>query len=84
MARSTKNSNNETAIVVFKVKRDKKEKVKNIQAVNMIKLPNGATFQIQSLHIKRLQAWYNANTVVVDINGLILAPLCSNTYRKLF
>lgn len=84
VARSTKNSNNETAIVVFKVKRDKKEKVKNIQAVNMIKLPNGATFQIQSLHIKRLQAWYNANTVVVDINGLILAPLCSNTYRKLF
>ena len=70
VARSTKNSNNETAIVVFKVKRDKKEKVKNIQAVNMIKLPNGATFQIQALHIKRLQAWYNANTVVVDINGL--------------
>ena len=29
VARSTKNSNNETAIVVFKVKRDKKEKVKN-------------------------------------------------------
>ena len=84
VARSTKNSNNETAIVVFKVKRDKKEKVKNIQAVNMIKLPNGATFQTQALHIKRLQAWYNANTVVVDINGLILAPLCSNTYRKLF
>lgn len=70
VARSTKNSNNETAIVVLKVKRDKKEKVKNIQAVNMIKLPNGATFQTQALHIKRLQAWYSANVVVVDINGL--------------
>lgn len=74
VARSTKNSNNETAIVVFKVKRDKKEKVKNIQAVNMIKLPNGANFQIQSLHVKRLQELYNATTVVVDINGLILSP----------
>lgn len=70
VARSTKNSNNETAIVVFKVKRDKKEKVKAIQAVNMIKLPNGANFQVQSLHVKRLQLLYNANTVIVDINGL--------------
>lgn len=74
VARSTKNSNNETAIVVFKVKRDKKEKVKAIQAVNMIKLPNGANFQVQSLHVKRLQLLYNANTVIVDINGLILSP----------
>ena len=49
VARSTKNSNNETAITVLKVKRDKKEKVKYIQAVNMIKLPNGANFQTQAL-----------------------------------
>lgn len=70
VARSAKNSNNETAISVLKIKRDKKEKIKNIQAINMIKLPNGTNFQTQSLHIKRLQLWYNANTVVVDINGL--------------
>lgn len=70
VARSTKNSNNETAISILKVKRDKKEKVKHIQAVNMIKLPNGANFQMQSLHVKRLQAHYNAKTVIVDINGL--------------
>ena len=84
VARSTKNSNNETAISILKVKRDKKEKVKHIQAVNMIKLPNGANFQMQSLHVKRLQAHYNAKTVIVDINGLILAPLCRNAHRKLF
>ena len=70
VARSTKNSNNETAITVLKVKRDKKEKVKYIQAVNMIKLPNGANFQTQALEIKRLQLHYNARIVVLDINGL--------------
>lgn len=84
VARSTKNSNNETAIGILKIKRDKREKIKHIQLVNMIKLPNGANFQTQSLHIKRLQAHYNATTVVVDINGLILAPLCRNAHRKLF
>ena len=84
VARSAKNSNNETAISVLKIKRDKKEKIKNIQAINMIKLPNGTNFQTQSLHIKRLQLYYGAKVLVVDVNGLILAPLCSNTYRKLF
>jgi len=70
VARSTKSSNNETAITVLRVKRDKKDKVKNIQAVNMIKLRNGATFQTQSIHVKRLQALYGAKAIVVDINGL--------------
>ena len=70
VARSAKNSNNETAISVLKIKRDKKEKIKNIQAINMIKLPNGTNFQTQSLHIKRLQLYYGAKVLVVDVNGL--------------
>lgn len=80
VARSTKNNNNQTSIVVGKVKRDKKDKVNHIQIVNIVNLPNGTNFTGQAIAVKRLQKLYNAVTVVIDINGLKLAPLCRNIY----
>lgn len=70
VARSQKTANNESAISILKVKRDKRDKVKNIQVVNLIKLPNGSTFQTQALHVKRLMELYKAKALVCDINGL--------------
>lgn len=70
VARSTKTSNNQTSIVVGKVKRDKNDKVKHIQIVNMINLPNGMNFTGQAVIIKRLKAIFDAKKVILDGNGL--------------
>ena len=70
VARSTKTSNNQTSIVVGKVKRDKNNKVKHIQIVNMINLPNGMNFTGQAIIIKRLKKLFKANKVILDGNGL--------------
>lgn len=70
VARSTKTNNNQTSIVVGKVKRDKKDKVKHIQIVNIVNLPNGTNFTGQAIAVKRIQKLYNAVAVVIDINGL--------------
>lgn len=70
VARSTKTSNNQTSIVVGKVKRDKNDKVKHVQIVNMINLPNGMNFTGQAVIIKRLKAIFDAKKVILDGNGL--------------
>lgn len=70
VARSTKTSNNQTSIVVGKVKRDKNDKVKHIQFINMINLPNGMNFTGQAIIIKRLKVLFQARKVVIDGNGL--------------
>lgn len=70
VARSTKTSNNQTSIVVGKVKRDKNDKVKHIQIINMINLPNGMNFTGQAIVIKRLKSIFLAKKVILDGNGL--------------
>ena len=69
VARSSKESNNASAIVVLKVLRDTKQKVLEIHAVNVIKLPNGMNFKEQSIICKKLVKLYNAQVLVVDVNG---------------
>ena len=70
VARSAKTSNNASAISVIKVIRDSKNKVRELQAVNLVKLPNGMNFKEQSTICKKLCRLYNARVLVVDINGL--------------
>lgn len=70
VARSTKTSNNQTSISIGKVKRDKNDKVKHIQIVNLINLPNGMNFTGQAIVIKRLRKLFKAEKVVIDGNGL--------------
>lgn len=70
VARSTKTSNNQTSIVIGKVKRDKNEKVKHIQLINLINLPNGMNFTGQAVIIKRLKNIFKAVKIILDGNGL--------------
>lgn len=70
VARSAKTSNNASAIAILKVIRDSKGKVREIQAVNLIKLPNGMNFKDQTVITKKLCKLYNARALVIDINGL--------------
>ena len=70
VARSAKTSNNASAIVVIRVRRDAKERVRELQAVNVVKLPNGLNFKQQTVICKQMCALYNAKAIVIDINGL--------------
>ena len=70
VARSTKSSNNQTSISIGKVKRDKNNKVKHIQLVNLINLPNGMNFTGQAIIIKQLKKIFKAKKVILDGNGL--------------
>jgi len=70
VARSTKTSNNQTSISIGKVKRDKNDRVKHIQLVNLINLPNGMNFTGQAIIIKKLRNTFKAKKVILDGNGL--------------
>lgn len=67
VARSASDKNNCTTIAVGKIKRDKKEKIKSIEVVNLLKLPNGLTFQAQAMWLRRIQKIYDARTVCIDV-----------------
>lgn len=70
VARSSKGSNNQTSIMIGKVKRDKKGKINRIQIVYTANLPQGLNFTQQSLYIKKLKYRFDVKMCVVDINGL--------------
>ena len=70
VARSSKESNNASAIAVLRVRRDARHKVREIQAVNLIKLRNGLNFKQQAVICKQVCKAFNAHALVVDINGL--------------
>ena len=70
VARSTKTSNNQTSIVIGKVKRDKNDRVKHIQFINIINLPNGMNFTGQAIVIKRLKDLFKSRKIIIDGNGL--------------
>jgi len=82
VARSAKTSNNASAIAILRVRRDARGKVREIQAVNLVKLPNGLNFKQQTVILKRLCNLFEPEALIVDINGLNLAPLYSNIHRK--
>lgn len=82
VARSQSDSNNQSSIAVLKIKRSKNMKIKFIQLVNLINLPNGLNFFGQTVELKRLKKIYNAKAVVVDGNGLgsaIIDEVCKET-----
>lgn len=70
VARSESDSNNQSSIVVVKVKRNSKLRIVKCQVVNIINLPNGLSFNAQTIELKRYKKLYNARIVVVDANGL--------------
>ena len=70
IARSASDKNARTVIAVGKIKRNKEERVKNIEIVNLYSLPSGTTYQEQALWIRRFQKTFNARVVCIDANGV--------------
>lgn len=70
VSRSNKSSNNQSSIAVLKTKRNKEERIVNIQLVNLINLPNGLNFTGQAIEFKRVYKLYNAKMAISDENGV--------------
>ena len=71
VARSQKTSNNQSSVVVGKVRRSAdKSRIVSIDVVNIIKIPNILNFTAQAIKVKQIFRKYNAKAVVVDGNGL--------------
>lgn len=79
IARSNKENNNKTSIVVLKIIRNPNNIIRQIQVVNIINPPNGLNFDEQSLIIKKIFYQYGGNyeliksrvkAVIVDSNGV--------------
>ena len=78
VARSESTSNNKSAIAIGKVIRNASGKIQNIELVNIFSISNTMNFANQALIVKQTRNKYKARIVVVDGNGLILAPCYSN------
>lgn len=71
VARSQNTNNNQSSVVVAKVRRNKdKTKIVSVDIVNIINIPNIMNFTAQACMIKEIKKRYNARAVVVDGNGL--------------
>lgn len=71
VARSQKTSNNQSSIVVGRVKRNaNRTKILSVDIVNVINIPNILNFNAQAAKVKRVQKQYNAKAVIIDGNGL--------------
>ena len=71
VARSQNTNNNQSSVVVAKVKRNKdKTKIVSVDIVNIINIPNIMNFTAQACIIKKIKKRYNAQAVVIDGNGL--------------
>lgn len=92
VARSEKDSNNKSAISVMKIIRNKTGEIRQVHLVNILVLPNGLTYEEQSIEVKRLFYKYGGNlnldksmvkAIVVDANtigqGLIESLLKDDT-----
>ncbi|WP_405168528.1 hypothetical protein [Paenibacillus sp. FSL H3-0286] len=70
VARSTKDSNNQSSVAVLKAIKNKNGKLKNVHLVNLINFKNGLTFREQGIEVKRLRNNYNASIVIIDTNTI--------------
>jgi len=70
VARSMNKSNNQSSIVVLKLKKNKKGRIICVQLVNIINLPNGLNFTAQSIELKKIAKLYNSKMNIIDENGL--------------
>ena len=70
VSRSNKTSNNQSSIAVLKAKRNKEDRIINVQLVNLINLPNGLNFTGQAIEFKRVFKLYSAKKAICDENGV--------------
>lgn len=71
VARSQKTSNNQSSIVVGRVKRNSDgSRIVAIEIVDIINVPNIYNFNKQAIRVKQVQKQYHAKMVICDGNGL--------------
>lgn len=71
VARSQKTSNNQSSIVVGRVKRNSDgSRIVAIEIVDIINVPNIYNFNKQAIRVKQAQKQYHAKMVICDGNGL--------------
>lgn len=70
VARSIDSSNNQSSVVVAKVKRNKNGKITNIMIPNIFTISNALSFNAQAIEVKKIKNIFNAKVVIVDSNGL--------------
>lgn len=78
VARSQNEANNQSSIAVIRVKRNDRGRITTIELVNILNVSNTLNFTNQALTVKRIKNKYNARMVVVDGNGLNIAPCYGN------
>lgn len=71
VARSQKNANNQSSVVVGRVIRNSdRTRIVSVEIVDIVNVPNILNFKAQAVKIKQLQKKYNAKAVICDGNGL--------------
>ena len=71
VARSQKTSNNQSSIAVGRVIRDKDfDRITRIEIPNIFTISNALNFTAQAAEVKKIKRNFNAQTVIVDGNGL--------------
>ena len=71
VARSQKSSNNQSSVVVGRIKRNSdKSRIIAVDIVNIVNIPNILNFTAQAIRVKQIQKQYNAKMVICDGNGL--------------
>lgn len=78
VARSQNEANNQSSIAVIRVRRNERGRIISIELVNILNVSNTLNFTNQALMVKRFKNKYNAQMVVVDGNGLNIAPCYGN------
>lgn len=71
VARSQNTNNNQSSVVVARVRRNKdKSRIVSIDIVNIIHISNIMNFTAQACEIKKIKKRYNAKGVILDSNGI--------------
>lgn len=70
VARSIDSSNNQSSVVVAKVKRNKNGKITNIMIPNIFTISNALSFNAQAIEVKKIKNAFKAKIAIVDSNGL--------------
>lgn len=70
VARSENAANNQSSVMIIRVRRNSAGKVVALDLVNTIHISNTVNFTGQAIEIKRIYKRYNARVVIVDGNGL--------------
>lgn len=75
IARSSKAGNNQSSIVIVKLKRKSDNTIQNATLVNLINYSSTKSFEELSIEIKKIKKRYEPKAIVIDINGVGMGVL---------